>query len=166
MMLDIYSGETGVLRHIQDKFGALGLPREVVNQIGKFTASIDEANKYFYGTYGEEAWNLQKLDIMDKGLNSLDSVEFNMAETIDLLDTILTNTSFKKTKTIRKFEDLKQDFLANAESAARVPTDLAEGTDTYLQRLFLVVVQVRILEALKSCKRIRYRNWWYWYSWF
>jgi len=44
-----------------------------------------------------------------------------------LLDTILTNTSFKKTKTIRKFEDLKQDFLANAESAARVPTDLAEG---------------------------------------
>ena len=127
MMLDIYSGETGVLRHIQDKFGALGLPREVVNQIGKFTASIDEANKYFYGTYGEEAWNLQKLDIMDKGLNSLDSVEFNMAETIDLLDTILTNTSFKKTKTIRKFEDLKQDFLANAESAARVPTDLAEG---------------------------------------
>ena len=127
MMLDIYSGENGVLRHIQEKFGALGLPREVVNQIGKFTASIDEANKYFYGTYGEEAWNLQKLDIMDKGLNSLDSVEFNMAETIDLLDTILTNTSFKKTKTIRKFEDLKQDFLANAESAARVPTDLAEG---------------------------------------
>ena len=127
MMLDIYSGETGVLRHIQEKFGALGLPREVVNQIGKFTASIDEANKYFYGTYGEEAWNLQKLDIMDKGLNSLDSIEFNMAETIDLLDTILTNTSFKKTKTIRKFEDLKQDFLANAESAARVPTDLAEG---------------------------------------
>lgn len=127
MMLDIYSGEAGVLRHIQEKFGALGLPREVVNQIGKFTASIDEANKYFYGTYGEEAWNLQKLDIMDKGLNSLDSIEFNMAETIDLLDTILTNTSFKKTKTIRKFEDLKQDFLANAESAARVPTDLAEG---------------------------------------
>jgi hypothetical protein len=127
MMLDIYSGEGGVLRHIQEKFGALGLPREVVNQIGKFVASVDEANKYFYGTYGEEAWNLQKIDIMDKGFNSLDNVEFSMAETIDLLDSILSNTNFKKTKRIRKFEDLKQDFLANAESAARVPVDLADG---------------------------------------
>lgn len=127
MMLDIYSGEGGVLRHIQQKFGALGLPREVVNQIGKFVASVDEANKYFYGTYGEEAWNLQKIDIMDKGFNSLDNVEFSMAETIDLLDSILSNTNFKKTKRIRKFEDLKQDFLANAESAARVPVDLADG---------------------------------------
>jgi hypothetical protein len=127
MMLDIYSGEGGVLRHIQDKFDALGLPKEVVNQVGKLVASVDEASKYFYGTYGEEAWNLQKIDILDGGFNNLNNIEFSMDETVQLLDSILSNTTYKKTKKIRKFEDLKEDFLSRTESAARVPTDLAEG---------------------------------------
>ena len=60
MVLDIYSGEGGVLRHIMDKYEALGLPKEVVNQVGKFVASVDEARKYFYTKYGEEAWSGQK----------------------------------------------------------------------------------------------------------
>jgi hypothetical protein len=89
MMLDIYGGEGGVLRHIQDKFKALGLPAGVVNQVGKLVASVDEANKYFYSAYGEEAWNLQKISILDKGRNNLDNVDFKMEEVLDIIDDIV-----------------------------------------------------------------------------
>jgi len=123
MMLDIYGGEGGVLRHIQDKFKALGLPAGVVNQVGKLVASVDEANKYFYSAYGEEAWNLQKISILDKGRNNLDNVDFKMEEVLDIIDDIVNNSEIKRVKGIKNVQDVKDDFLRKNQSASRVPTD-------------------------------------------
>lgn len=127
MMLDIYGGEGGVLKHIMDKFEAVNIPKGVVNQIGKLVASVDEANKYFYGAYGEEAWNLQKIDILDKGRNNLDNVSFNMEQTLDIIDEIISNSNFKKSGRLRSIQDIKDDFLSKVDSAQRVPTDIAEA---------------------------------------
>ena len=126
MVLDIYSGEGGVLRHIMDKYNALGLPDEVVNQVGKFVASVDEARKYFYTKYGEEAWSGQKIDIEDALGNDLNKIEFDMKESIGALNRIVNEVNIN-IKGVKNNQQLQQLFVDTVEGVGRVPADVADA---------------------------------------
>lgn len=70
---------------------------------------------------------LTKISILDKGRNNLDNVSFNMEQTLDIIDEIISNSNFKKSGRLRTIQDIKDDFLSKVDSAQRVPTDLAEA---------------------------------------
>ena len=126
MVLDIYSGEGGVLRHIMDKYEALGLPKEVVNQVGKFVASVDEARKYFYTKYGEEAWSGQKIDIEDTLGNDLFKIDFSLKESIGALNRIVDEVNLS-IKGVKDNQQLQQLFIDEVEGVGRISTDIAEA---------------------------------------
>ena len=126
MVLDIYSGEGGVLRHIMDKYEALGLPKEVVNQIGKFVASVDEARKYFYTKYGEEAWSGQKIDIEDALGNDLNKIDFTLKDSIGALNRVVNEVNLK-IKGVKNNQQLQELFIDEVEGVGRIATDIAEA---------------------------------------
>ena len=126
MVLDIYSGEGGVLRHVMDKYEALGLPKEVVNQVGKFVASVDEARKYFYTKYGEEAWSGQKIDIEDTLGNDLFKIDFSLKESIGALNRIVDEVNLN-IKGVKNNQQLQQLFIDEVEGVGRISADIAEA---------------------------------------
>jgi len=119
-VLDILGGEGGVLPHIEQKFEALDLPKELVKGIRKFMTSVDETRKYFRTAFGEEWFQGQKLDVLDNFGNDVLSLQLDMSEALKMVENIASRAGIKKREVggVRKLiRSAEEDLAARINDA-------------------------------------------------